>query len=605
MKILKGRIMTELFMGFDVETYGVENKFYSGGFWWIDKHGRKFWKYFTEAEKMRQFILRKKWRNYTVVATNLSFDFTVLFWNTEYWNNFKIVMRGSRIMLADYRFKSRNGRIKFIDTMNYIPFGVSKLGEIVGVNKLDSPSFWVYSESGKVIDTPKPSSYDEAKELEIYNKQDCMISCLFMKFLQEGINKFGGNLKMTSASTSLDTWRRNYQPFDIVKEEYQLQEDIKPFIYEGYYGGRTEVFERGLIKDMYYYDINSLYPSVMCLAYPNPNTVFKEYKPSVKNILHKEGVTKCTVYCPYMKYPLLPYRNDGKLMFPTGLFTGVWNNVELRKAIEIGYEIREVHQQLSYDSVFYPFRKYVNELYDLRLKYREEGSNMELVVKLLMNSLYGKFAQRHLQDYKVVDEEFLDEEDLKKIFEGELEFDMIDGKIIMKKDKICNSVFTFPILSSYVTSYARLLMYGYILKYNPVYTDTDSLICREQIPESKDLGKMKLEAYVKEGYIVKPKMYMVHTDSKKKPLWVKAKGVKKPNEEDFMDILKGNKVMKDKFSTLRESIRRHIQPNTILEISKQLDLEDNKRIWNKSFNMYELQQSEPIKIIEEEMVKND
>ncbi len=592
MKALKGRIIKQRFMGFDVETYGNENTFYSGGFWWIDEKNKVNWKYFKDAQKMRDFILRWKYREYTVVATNLSFDFTVLFWNTKYWNDFKIIMRGSKIMLAEYKFSSRNGKIKFIDTMNYIPFSVSDLGDIVNEPKLKQPSFWVKDKDGKIIDTPKPSDYYEDRELEIYNKQDCKISALFMDFLQEGINKLGGNLKITAASTSLDVWRRNFQPFNLTKEEFIIGDyDIKDFIYKAYYGGRTEAFKRGYIEDYNYYDINSLYPSVMQLPLPNPNTVFKPESTNVKNIIHYEGVTECTVYCPYMKYPLLPYRHDNKLKFPIGSFSGVWNNCELRKAIEVGYEITDIKKQVLYKDTFYPFREFIKTLYSLRQEYKKEGSNMQLLVKLIMNSCYGKFAQRHLQDYKVVDSAYLSNDDLLKISNGSVEFDMIDDKIIMKKNKVCNSIFTFPILSSYITSYARLLMYKYINKYEPVYTDTDSIITNKHIEDSNELGFMKLEEKVKSGIIIKPKLYMINET-------IKAKGIKYPDKKAFKDILQGNKIYRDKFTTLKESIRKHIIPNTIIETHKKVDLEDTKRKWDKLFNHKELQDSEPVLINE-------
>ena len=51
-----------------------------------------------------------------------------------------------------------------------------------------------------------------------------------------------------------------------------------------------------------------------------------------------------------------------------------------------------------------------------------------------------------------------------------------------------------------------------ICKYDPVYVDTDSLIIKKKIVSSDALGDLKLESYVREGIIVKPKFYMLRGD---------------------------------------------------------------------------------------------
>ena len=605
MKRLKGRIIKRRFMGFDVETVGDNNEFYSGGLWWRDEHGFTHWKYFKCKYELSKFLNRKKFRKYYIVATNLSFDFTSVYWNTNIWNDFHIIFRGSKILLAEYKLPSRNGAIKYIDTMNYIPFGVAKLAEVIGMEKLPYPSFWDFDEDGNVIRATKPKTYEEEKELELYNKNDCKISALFMEFLQKGVNNLGGNLKITSASTSLDIWRRNFQPFDLMKEEYILQdEDIKDFIFDGYYGGRTEVFKRGTIKNAYYYDINSLYPAVMRERYPNPNTVRKIQNPNISHINRYHGVSKVTVYCPKMRYPLLSYRYNGKLTFPTGEFTATFNHIELQRAIELGYEIKQIHKTLIYEQSFEPFKKFSEKMYDLRSEFKQTNNPFELVVKMCMNSLYGKFAQRKMEDYKIIDQNSLSNEDLQKIMNGSLDFDFVGDKIITKKEKLCNSVFTFPILSSYVTSYARLLMYDYIVGYEAVYTDTDSIITIHKIPESDELGKMKLEADIEKAIIIKPKMYYIKGEwykngekiSKEK---VKAKGIKHPNKKDFENILLEKAIEKNKLITLKESIRRGLIPNAKLDFEKNVTLEDNKRVWNNKFNYENLEDSTPIQLTKE------
>ena len=74
-----------------------------------------------------------------------------------------------------------------------------------------------------------------------------------------------------------------------------------------------------------------------------------------------------------------------------GSWEGWINSVEMDNAIKFKYqfEILKGYQFEKGDI----FSSYVNKLYDLRLEY-ETGTPMNLVAKLLLNSLYGKFGMK-------------------------------------------------------------------------------------------------------------------------------------------------------------------------------------------------------------------
>jgi len=582
---LTGKIRKQDYIGFDVETFGVDNKFYSGCFYYYKRGVEKF-EYFTDKYKMLSFILRREFRNKTVVATNLSFDLSVLFWGTKYWNNIKLITRGSDVLMASYDLGNNNGKIKFIDTFNFVKLGVAKLGDIIGVKKFDSPSW---------IGDRKPLNNSEELELKLYNIRDSKISCDFMYFLQEGINDAGGNIKVTIASTALDVWRRGHLKQNLTKEEYFIKDgEVKDIIFNAYYGGRTEVFKRGMFNDVNYYDINSLYPSVMTKKFPLPQSIKKVYYPDISNVLNFEGVSECVVTTPSnIDKPLLPIRlKDGKLVFPIGRFKGCYNHVELRRALKLGYKL-ELTKQYIYTQTFYPFKSYVNLFYSKRLEYKKQGSNMELVCKLLLNSLYGKFAQKNRQQLSIKMVSHLSDDEYLKF----LKSDSVNPSFIIKDDvlfdikkTIFNGIFSFPILSSYTTSYARLLMYDYLEKYDVIYMDTDSIVTRDDVLTSQMLGDMKLEGRISKSIFIKPKMYLMDDD-------IKVKGVSKCSVDDFNSFLNGGSVDKMKFSKLRESIRRGMNPNTRMMVSKSLNLEDTKRDWgNKKFNEFEEQISVPIEV---------
>ena len=431
-----------------------------------------------------------------------------------------------------------------------------------------------------------------------------------MYFLQKGINEAGGNLKITIASTSLDVWRRSHLKQNITKENFFIP-NIKDFIFQGYYGGRTEVFKRGYLENLNYYDINSLYPSVMIQKYPNPSSIMSCSIPTIKNVNNFEGVTKCEVVTPNnLKIPFLPKRIDGKLKFPLGNFIGVWNNCELRKALNLGYKIRPI-KQIIYTETFNLFESYVETFYNKRLEYKKQKSNMEVVMKLLLNSLSGKFAQKEKQKMTIENLKFMSDEKQKKILFS-LENHTIKNNYLINVIKSeFDGLFSLPILSSYTTSYARIKMYEYINRDDIVYTDTDSVVIKGELPTSKNIGEMKLECKVKSGLFIKPKFYTMNFDKLENNKIVniqdvKIKGVNKANFKDFNNLIIGKEVKKMKFSKLRESIRRGIKPNTKIVVPKNLNINDDKREWNKDLLILiqnkKYEDSKPLKIIDEDCV---
>jgi len=470
-----------------------------------------------------------------------------------------------------------------------MPASVEKLGSIIGISKLEKPKFL-----GK-----KPKNFQERYQLLEYNMYDSMISAKFLEFVQDVTNHLGGNLKLTVSSSALDLFRRKFMNKSMIKEDYYVS-GARDFIFEGYYGGRTEVFSRGLHKKINYYDINSLYPSVMIDSeYPVPQSITKPKHPKLKWIEKYEGVSRVHIIAPKMKYPILPVKIKGKLCFPYGEFEGVYNHNELRYAISKGYHILEIKEQIVYKKTFKPFKEYVKTLYDLRLKYKSEKSSYEKVVKLYMNSLYGKFAQHFVEDTKIINTSTMTTQEKKEFFNflsnskiDQNKFAIKDEKYIITTKEDSNSNFSFPILASYTTSYARIKMHPYIENYNALYMDTDSIMTYEKLDKtSKDLGDMKLEGVFDSVILVKPKMYML---SQGNDFDVKIKGVPKPDNNTFLDLMQNKGVSRIKFSKLKESIRRGFAPNTVFELTKKLDLEDSKREWKNKFSYTSNEQSEPI-----------
>ena len=577
---LKSKIKKYNIDGFDIETHGDSNKFILCGY-----YDDRYHPFLNEKQAIDYMI--KNVKDKTIIfATNLSFDYTALFHEKKQLRESIIRQKGTIFFHCEYE------NLRFGDTLAIIPASVETLGKHINILKLSKPSFL-----GKI-----PKNKQEWKYLKEYNSQDCRVTKVFMQQFQKALNDLGGELKDTIASCSMNLYRRKYMPFEFEKEyvkEFADETRVIDFIREAYYGGRCECFKRGInVEKRLYrlYDVNNLYGDAMTKAYPLPASCHINNFPREEFIHKYHGVSEVTIECPDIYYPLLPYRAN-KLIFPTGTFRAKYNHIELRKALKLGYKIHKIHKQIYYTKTFYPFKKYVTSLYNLRLKYKKENNFLYAEIsKILANSLYGKFGMNIQKDWQYRDLESKD-------IDGAVLNDEGIGYKIFESE--ANQSYVMPILASTVTSYGRLKLYDYLIELKGIYCDTDSIITKMEIENSSEFGKLKLEKTFTQFIVTKPKLYTVK-DIDKNYYYVKVKGIKLADDntiryKQFLDIMNGKLIEQMRFSKFKESIRKNIPFNTKYLMKKQTNLEDDKRDWNnQKFSMTELQDSKPHKLILEE-----
>jgi len=565
--------------GFDIETYDDNKKFFCGSV-----VGDNLVKTFFSKSDLINFFKTKRFKNSVIAATNLQFDFNATFFNEPEAKHFKPLWRGSDILSMttysqnkDFCIRKTKGkkseRIDFIDTMNYARLSVDNLGKILSLPKLIKPDFL----------GNKPSNEVQVAELVDYNVRDAEISKKIIDFLYKTFHNLGATPKLTIASTAMSLYKNRFIKDSVY---YTNREECLLEQFKAYYGGRCEAFTRGRIENFNYYDINSLYPSVMVNCFPDPNSVRVRRSASLEYIYEYEGISNIDIYCPEMEYPLLPYRNENKVYFPTGIFSGWYTHIELRKALELGYKVLKIRRTYWYKKSCSPFKDYVESLYELRNKFKSENNKMELVVKLLLNSLYGKFGQKFVNKDAWIHSSATKAE-LSKYDKIERYGDYF--RTVINKTK--PSAFCIPIWACYVTSMARLKLYEYITRCDPVYCDTDSIITKKELITSNKLGGMKLEMKIKHGLIVKPKFYSI---SSSKESFVKIKGLgRRLKREEFLSLMNNPSVTYKKFMKFKESVKRGFIPNQIVNITKNFNLEDDKRTWKEPFNFNDIQVSKP------------
>ena len=447
-------------------------------------------------------------------------------------------------------------------------------------------------------------SEEITKEDIDYCIRDTQILLLaIIKFNEMIFNEFGTNIGLTIASTAQKVWLTHFLKQDLKVNKYDK------YFRNSYYGGRTEVLQkRGqYVYPAYYHDFNSLYPSVMLTGkYPNPETLkfLNVINTDMKFIEEYEGVSDIEIEIPDMKYPPLPYKWNGKLIFPIGTLRGWYNHNEIRLALKYGSKIKKIYSTVfSKETVNY-FEDYVIQMYSKRLMYKSEGNTMgDLFTKLLLNSLYGKFAQKvERKELGFIFEEPKPKPGYQWIFEPYRDtnvgiWKLVDneGKTVFKEGY--NNIVSF---ASYTTSMARIKLYEAVqevYKYGGevYYTDTDSIISDIIIEDSKELGKLKIEdTGIFVGYAPKvykfysiPNMDLLNQISdlsslvkERIPNVIKIKGINKNYVKDDIE----NEYEITKLTTVKEALRRDLQAGTPNKMIKKVLNNDTKRIWDDRGN---------------------
>jgi G:T-mismatch repair DNA endonuclease (very short patch repair protein) len=341
------------------------------------------------------------------------------------------------------------------------------------------------------------------------------------------------------------------------KEDDELKKFLKDFdiklplnVRDSFYGGRTEPFmlhykckENEQIK---YYDITSLYPCVQKYEkFPigHPKIIINNFN----SIWDYFGFAKLSIIPPRKLYvPVLPIKANGKLLFALcqtcannniekcthtdseRAIRGTYCTEEIKEAIRQGYVIEKLYEVWHWETTSDElFKEYIDTFlkgkqeasgYPDYVKTPEDEANyiadyfekegilldrnkikynagMRAVLKLLLNSFWGKFGQK---DNKLMFKIITKVEEWLSLITNEQfivhRADHTNNKYLQvyykHKTEIneCESK-TNCALASFVTCYGRLRLYTELKKLNVrlVYCDTDSVIFISRIGDYEPL----------------------------------------------------------------------------------------------------------------------
>lgn len=384
--------------------------------------------------------------------------------------------------------------ISFFDSLKLLNFSVEEVAKAfnLSIKKLEI-DYKAKREKGHKIT-------DEEKE---YLKHDVLIMSLALeKMFEMKITR------MTIASNAMNFFK------DTISKK-RFEEWFKPPLYDkdlrqAYKGGFTylnEIYRGKEVKEGIVLDVNSLYPSVMYYSpMPYGEGIYFDgkYVPDKLYNLYIQNIT-CQFRIKKDMIPTIQIKNNLSFV-PTEYLSSsngesinlTLTNVDLKLFLE-HYDIYDVSYNWGwkYKSSTKIFKSYIDYWNELKVKATKEGNKpLRTIAKLMLNSLYGKFAASP---------------------EGRSKIPYLDNNIVKYKlsELEERTAYYLPI-SIFITSWARdkTIRSAQAVYHRFIYADTDSLHLEgTDIPENllisdTELGKWKIESTFKRGKYLRQKCYI-------------------------------------------------------------------------------------------------
>ena len=474
----------------------------------------------------------------------------------------------------------------FYDLAQFYNFNkLAKLAETTNFDK-------VYVEDISQINKNKYYSDDDYHEL-INDRcvTDCKIAVAKADELTDNINKVVVlNKYRSNASIGrkyvLENLKRNLRMPSIKLLDIALK---------SYHAGHIETCKIGLFDNVHNYDVKSAYPSFIANLYETNGeyTHNKEYIPDTAFSFYEITIDYESDYLSPLWY-LKPNGN----YHATGKFN-VWiTQPEIEYFINNGYDfsiLNAYHIVKDYYTE-QPFYNLIHELYKERLKAKDNKDEIELVYKVILNSIYGvtlnTIHKKILSDY---------ETDL---------YEVRDNEVIFYESQYKATNMYNPVFGTYITAGTRAKIFEDFgkdaNKIISINTDGVYMLKKSGVTISKklgDYGYKNLKEFMVMGsgrYFLLNNNIVDNKESKFRSIPMQT--------SDIYELLQTNKtkdkliITKEKPIKLKESIKNsnyyghtftkfpiqdfytNDQFNVFRPVEKKVSFTTTKRFWFDKFN---------------------
>jgi len=257
------------------------------------------------------------------------------------------------------------------------------------------------------------------------------------------------------------------------------------------------------------------------------------------------------------------------VLFPSGRWFETYAALQYLQACESKpfYRILEGYQFIP-ESDIYPYRDFVENLYQKRLELKKQNNPMQLPIKIILNSIYGKTGQ--------------------------------------KINRIMGNLFN-PVIFSYITGFARAQLYDFVSKNDLdreiIAFATDSICTTKQLDiDSDKLGDFSFEGQSDDTFYLQNGFYRFAEKWKQRGF-----GKMGSKEIEHIDTVEKDGKLIAKMNVLRNTrLRSSILQNKISDVGKiriiqrEINLNaDRKRFWLgkiANINQKEMNESFPISL---------
>ncbi len=409
-------------------------------------------RFFHSPDEWLALILSHQYRGHIWYAHNGGeFDYKYLIpairrYMVDHVLQVQVIRQGQRVI--GFVFRTHKHRYEIRDSYALIPTSLAKM------TKSLSPEF---VKKDLNFDT---EDFDSANPQHIeYLRYDVLgLRAALTRFKSLIRELWQVNTGWTAPSTALKCWRSTLH-----QDYYRPRPDVDTFCRRAYYGGLVFIRDTRMHTDCVSIDVNSMYPFVMRkFGVPyGPATSTKSER------VDRPGFYHCRVRARGIPFTFIPARLDGHLLWPLGIFDTYLSSVEIVQARTAGYEI-DVLRGYVFDEIQFLFNDFVSQCEGLRI--RHKGTAIEDVVKIMQNSVYGKFGSK-----PIVTEYALTEE---RGYQPVCGPDGLPSDVLFERETELDATYLQPHWSAWITAQARLYLTHMVYAIGPehvLYGDTDSI----------------------------------------------------------------------------------------------------------------------------------
>jgi len=463
---------------------------------------------------------------------------------------------GSSCIIA--KIKKGKNCWTFIDSLWLMRESLDEIGKWIGIEKGEA------ERRATEEDAREFYANCSMDDLIRYNERDCVLLHQAIDAMQETLHEYGGQLQMTLASSAMNLFRRKYLSRDIETSGF-----VNDIIRESYYASRVEVFCR-YVDEAFYHDINSSFPFAMTSPCPGEFIGTSDDIPDY-------GIyfADVDIEVPESYLPTTPKRVAGRIFFPVGRWRSWLSGIDIELLLNEEGKIHRVHEVFQF-APFTDLADYARDIYQQRKK--EKDGFKKVALKLLMNTLYGKFAECSFKSCLMIDPDpsQIDYEKDEMVLPG----------IWLKEKEVPIPHMHVPI-ASHITAIARRNLYTPMSICNQVnYCDTDGFSSDQRFSISNELGGLKLEKkeqdstylacklYWQQGEVLNKEGEWVDIASESKSEGVKAKGFSRPSINRFKALMEGREIEAVRMRRIKELLRRGDSTPVEEVIRKSINLAD-------------------------------